>query len=227
MRRTLAVVLSAGVVWLFLGFSVKAQLGLDVATENGDVNGDDEINVSDPVYLLNWLFGDGPAPVPVACADPVDLVARVSALEEVHAAQEFGRRVAGTYFVTFGTPRGPLKGLLTVVSDGSVLLSPQSQYGHVFPSAFQSIWQGRWTRTDDAQLTVDTFFLTYGDGGIPPAESGADFVRYTWIWDVQDNFSGLSGATVSTAGWSPELDPVVDSPDLNNPPRFTMTARRL
>ncbi len=37
---------------------------------SGDVNGDGSVNLVDPVYLLNWIFGDGPAPVPLSCALP-------------------------------------------------------------------------------------------------------------------------------------------------------------
>ena len=35
-----------------------------VASANGDTNGDGTIDLSDAVYLLAWLFRDGPAPVP-------------------------------------------------------------------------------------------------------------------------------------------------------------------
>lgn len=37
------------------------------ALESGDANGDWSIDLSDPVYLLEYLFLDGPAPVPVLC----------------------------------------------------------------------------------------------------------------------------------------------------------------
>ena len=35
------------------------------ARENGDVNGDSHINITDPIYLLNYLFSGGPSPVPL------------------------------------------------------------------------------------------------------------------------------------------------------------------
>ena len=36
---------------------------------NGDVNGDGSRDISDAVYMLNWLFLGGPAPLPMPC-DP-------------------------------------------------------------------------------------------------------------------------------------------------------------
>jgi hypothetical protein len=35
----------------------------------GDANGDYNINVSDVVYVINYLFKGGPAPVPLTVAD--------------------------------------------------------------------------------------------------------------------------------------------------------------
>ncbi len=84
MRRTLAVGLSAGVLlvwWFCQDLSVKAQGGVAAATENGDVNADGRRDLADPIYLLNWLLGDGPAPVPLAFAEEV-----------------LGKQVAGSYF---------------------------------------------------------------------------------------------------------------------------------
>ena len=110
-------------------------------------------------------------------------------------------------------------------SDGSVLLSPQTQYGHIAPSVFQSIFHGRWTRTGDSQLTVDTFMLFYGELGVPPAIHGADVGTWRWVWDVEPDFSGLSGETVSSNGWRPAQDPI-DHPGECCPPGLTLTARR-
>lgn len=38
-----------------------------VPSGNGDVNGDGAIDISDPVYLLNYLFAAGPAVKPIEC----------------------------------------------------------------------------------------------------------------------------------------------------------------
>jgi hypothetical protein len=41
--------------------------GAGVPAGNGDVNGDGSINLSDAVYLLNWLFLGGTEPDPIDC----------------------------------------------------------------------------------------------------------------------------------------------------------------
>lgn len=84
MRKLLATLLAVsvgfvgGVVWL--GSSLRAGAG-GVASASGDVNGDGQIDVSDAVYTLLYLFKGGQPPV--ACADSAELVARVEALESV------------------------------------------------------------------------------------------------------------------------------------------------
>jgi hypothetical protein len=45
------------------------------ATENGDVNADGLIDISDPVFLLNYLFLSGEAPAPISPAPPQTLSA--------------------------------------------------------------------------------------------------------------------------------------------------------
>ena len=48
--------------------------------DNGDVNADGELNISDPIYLLSFLFLGDPEPVPISC-DPCDpCLPRASAL---------------------------------------------------------------------------------------------------------------------------------------------------
>jgi hypothetical protein len=70
MRLCTVVQVILGVVFLGNVDKVVGQEDLPVvlpAMENGDVNGDWSIDVSDPVFLLNYLYSGGPAPVPVFC----------------------------------------------------------------------------------------------------------------------------------------------------------------
>ncbi len=70
MRRLTTILL------LTLGFLLAGRLvreipglragGVPTATENGDVNGDALLDLSDAVYLLNHLFNGGPEPVAIA-----------------------------------------------------------------------------------------------------------------------------------------------------------------
>ncbi len=84
MKRLLVAALFLNAALLFLlwrEFSALAQDdGGRIATQNGDVNGDTALDVSDAVYLLVHLFRGGPEPVAFAQSD---LEMRVTALEEI------------------------------------------------------------------------------------------------------------------------------------------------
>ena len=214
-HRTSTVILCTAVVlisWFCHDVLVDAQIGAGPrATENGDVNGDGDRDIADVVSLLTWLFDGGPPPVAVACSDD---------------DAEFACRVAGTYFVNFDLGGQRFNGLLSLMADGNVVMSPQTQFGFIVRTTFQSISHGRWTRTGDLQVTVETFWLAYGEDGAPPGENGSDVARFRWEWNVQADFSRLSGETVSGVGWPPDADPI-DDPPVFDLPTVAMTARRL
>ncbi len=60
-----------------------------VPSGNGDVNGDGDRDVSDAIYLLLWLFRNGPEPVALAGSPDLDM--RVEALET--AVADLARRI--------------------------------------------------------------------------------------------------------------------------------------
>ena len=62
--KNFAFVLSA-VVALYVVFNLRAGV-MPLATQNGDVNGDGALDISDAVHLLNGLFADGAPPVAIA-----------------------------------------------------------------------------------------------------------------------------------------------------------------
>ncbi len=65
---------------ILIGVPVAVRAGAaTTATQNGDVNGDGDLDIADAVYLLLHMFKGGPSPV--AFADTPELVARVDALE--------------------------------------------------------------------------------------------------------------------------------------------------
>jgi len=66
MRRflVLALFLNASLLALRAWQELPVAHGGLLASGNGDTNGDQAIDLSDAVYLLTWLFQDGPAPVP-------------------------------------------------------------------------------------------------------------------------------------------------------------------
>jgi len=57
--------LAAGFIWKEL--AVHATGGGAVPAGNGDVNADGALDLSDPVYLLSYLFLAGPKPAPIEC----------------------------------------------------------------------------------------------------------------------------------------------------------------
>jgi len=65
--------------------------GEAVATQNGDVNGDSMLDMSDAVYLLIHLFNGGPQPAAFAQMEPADLRGVEDSLESI--AYNFDRFV--------------------------------------------------------------------------------------------------------------------------------------
>ena len=63
--------------------------GEAVATQNGDVNGDSMLDMSDAVYLLIHLFNGGPQPAAFAQMEPADLRGVEDSLESI--AYNFGQ----------------------------------------------------------------------------------------------------------------------------------------
>jgi len=80
-----ALVLNAALLGVVAHQLVAIAGGGAVATVNGDVNGDDRLNIADPVFMLNFLYSGGPPPVAFAggpdhSADIAALQAQVAAL---------------------------------------------------------------------------------------------------------------------------------------------------
>ena len=77
-----ALVLNAALLGVVAHQLVAIAGGGAVATINGDVNGDSRLNIADPVFLLNFLYSGGPAPVAFAGGDDevADLREGLSAL---------------------------------------------------------------------------------------------------------------------------------------------------
>jgi hypothetical protein len=63
---------------------------LVAASQNGDVNGDGLFDITDSLYMLFYLFGEGDPPVACAQAVPTDLRALTMAVERIADATEVG-----------------------------------------------------------------------------------------------------------------------------------------
>ena len=61
----------------------------DPVFRRGDSNGDGDVNISDPVHILNWLFAGGPAPKCLASANANgdNIASHCSRSAEVRAAR--------------------------------------------------------------------------------------------------------------------------------------------
>ena len=67
--------LAATPLWVLISFfllcsPIAAQAGRAGPFLRGDANGDDNVNVSDMIFILRFLFTDGPPPV---CGDAADV----------------------------------------------------------------------------------------------------------------------------------------------------------
>jgi hypothetical protein len=108
---------------------------------NGDTNGDHTVDITDPLYLLNYLFIEGPAPVAFAASaqNPED-----------GADLEFARCIAGSYIST--TAVGKM--LTTFGANGSIIASSNEGWNA----------HGTWWKTGPRQVTALTVSFAGGDG---------------------------------------------------------------
>lgn len=139
----IGIVLALSVIALLRqgGFSIVCQADCDpggdapdgVAYCTGDVNGDKELNIADPVSLLNHLFLGGPAPVAFAACRQT---------QEECDELEFGRCIAGSYIST--TELGKM--LTTFGANGSIVVSSNKSWNA----------HGTWRKTGPREVTALT-----------------------------------------------------------------------
>lgn len=72
MRRFFALSATLGLVAFLFGGHMTADPGdavppYFIAAQNGDTNADGKVDISDPIYLLQYLYMGGPAPAPLFC----------------------------------------------------------------------------------------------------------------------------------------------------------------
>jgi hypothetical protein len=123
---SLAIVVGFILGALSLALCLTARAGTEptnTTTLNGDGNGDGSVDVSDAVYLLNWLFAGGPDMASIDCPDPQPY----SALPATGQTQCFG--TANVIDCALDRARGqdafhqvgcPLEGRLVDNGDGTV-----------------------------------------------------------------------------------------------------------
>ena len=146
---------------------------------NGDMNGDHQLDIADPVYLLSHLFAEGPAPVAFAACTQTP---------EECADLEFGRFVAGSYVST--STAGKM--LTTFGAGGSVVVS----------TAGGSTSHGTWWRTGEHQATALTMsFFTDDEGTITTT------VTVLSVSDFNEDCSERTG-TMHVAFYNGPLNPI-------------------
>jgi hypothetical protein len=202
MRKSLAVAISCIVLlvwWFCQNLHVKAQGGAGADCElvryAADANGDGKVDISDPVYILRWLFQGGPPPCAHAQSCDFCLTQEQSQMLEEIA---FGRNIAGTYQM-HSTSTNTFS-LLTLSADGTAQYDAEEQFGHwptgpETPDHFASTFRCTWKRIGERQIQFRNTRINFLEDGTPLcvpeifpigtfAEGGFDVISGTWSFKV-------------------------------------------
>lgn len=160
-----------------------------------DANGDGEVDISDPVYILTWLFGGGEEPrvcLAQPCSDDF--------LEELR----FGHRVAGTWVV--GAPGQPPYAILTFGADGTAVSNDANDFtGGLAPGltpGFHSAVRWTWRRIGDRQIRLTGLFGVFNEDGSPWGTS-----RLTGELEFSEDFETFTG-TICERSFEAPQDPL-------------------
>lgn len=135
--------------------------GAGTPSGNGDVNGDEAINITDAVYILNFLFLGGPAPEPIVCPPP-----RGGALPATGQTECYGYE--------------ELRSWVAVPCEGAEIPGQDGAYQAGCPMEGRFVDHGDGTVTDmctGLMWQKDTADVN-GDGTIDPEWGGTDTL--TW-----------------------------------------------
>lgn len=172
--------LGLGLTWKALTAHAAGGHGGGVPVENGDVNGDGTIDISDAVYILGFLFtGTNGSPVAIEC--PPDLSAKVQDLEAQLAAckaqQGGGKGLPATgQTKCYGIVEG--QGWTEVPCDQATCQGQDGQHAAGCPSEGRFVDNGDGTVTDHCTGLMwqkDTADVN-GDGQV--RNDGSDVVSW-------------------------------------------------
>jgi hypothetical protein len=150
------------------------------ALENGDVNSDGAIDLSDPIYLLGWLYADGPDPAPIACATAYSAMANGDSNGD--GQMDVSDPIHLLSFLFSGGP-GPAEacGLADGTGAGSsgnprVLPAHASAFGKTLGEWTAAWWQWALSLPADAHPLLDS--------------AGCDAGQAGWVWFLGGAFTG-------------------------------------
>ena len=116
----------------------------------------------------------------------------LAAQSDLTKSQALGHQVAGSYLLEFqpAPPLAPFQGLVTVSSDGTLVLTETTDFGFGNPAVFgfNSPTHGAWKKTDSRAINTRALFFNYGADGTPEV-----VVRVSASWDFARGFGSFEG----------------------------------
>lgn len=125
-----------------------------ISVRNGDVDCDGQINITDPIVTLNWLFGTGPEPCAIAqtdacCTELREDVAAIRASLEVLSARIPSPDELVTLNSTVRFESNETKTILDVPDDKRFVVTSFASIATGLPAKLVNVVQGNATEFTD------------------------------------------------------------------------------